>query len=167
HRPCARPAPTRHRRALRDGAGRRGGDRPGAGRPALWRSRLHLPRSGGPQLVVRPDPRPQAVTADDFRRLALELPEAIESAHMGHPDFRVGGKIFATLSPAGELGMVKLTPDQQEILCAAEPEMFVPVPGGWGRGGSTHVRLAAAEEDAARGALRLAWRGRAPAKMQH
>ena len=107
------------------------------------------------------------MTADDFRRLALELPETVEGAHMGHPDFRVDGKIFATLSPDGVFGMAKLTPDQQEILCAAEPDTFVPVPGGWGRSGSTHVRLAVADDDAVRGALRLAWRGRAPAKMQH
>lgn len=105
------------------------------------------------------------MTPDEFRRLALELPETVEGSHMGHPDFRVGGKIFATLSPDGDLGMAKLTPDQQEVLCAADPAMFAPVPGGWGRSGSTHVRLAHASEEAVRGALRLAWLGRATIKL--
>ena len=105
------------------------------------------------------------MTADDFRRLALTLPEAVESAHMGHPDFRVAGKIFATLSAGGDKGMAKLTPDQQEVLCGAEPGMFAPVPGGWGRSGSTHVLLAGADEDAVRGALLLAWRNTAPATL--
>lgn len=105
------------------------------------------------------------MTGDDFRRLALAFPEAVESAHMGHPDFRMRGKIFATLSAAGDLGMAKLTPDQQEVLCAAEPQMFRPVPGGWGRSGSTHIVLAAADEASVRGALAMAWRGRAPARL--
>lgn len=106
------------------------------------------------------------MTADDFRRLALALPQAIESAHMGHPDFRVGGKIFATLSPKSDLGMVKLTPDQQEMVCAGEPAVFRPVPGGWGRGGSTHVVLAAADAPTVRSGLAMAWRNVAPAKLQ-
>lgn len=106
------------------------------------------------------------MTQDDFRRLALALPEAVEGAHMGHPDFRVGGKIFATLSQSGDLGMTKLTPDQQEVLCAAEPAIFAPVPGGWGRSGSTHVRLASADEEAVRGALAMAWRNVAPPKLK-
>ena len=70
------------------------------------------------------------MTADAFRRLALSLPEAIESSHMGHPDFRVGGKIFATLAaPDPSYAMVKLLPDQQEAFVSAEPEVFVPVKG--------------------------------------
>ncbi len=105
------------------------------------------------------------MTADDFRRLALGLPEAIEAAHMGHPDFRVGDRIFATLSASGDRGMVKLTPDQQEVICAAEPELFVPAPGGWGRKGSTHILLGAADEAAARSALAMAWRNVAPARL--
>ena len=105
------------------------------------------------------------MTADDFRRLALALPETVEQSHMGHPDFRVGGKIFATLSAAGDRGMVKLTVDQQEVLCASEPALFAPVPGGWGRHGSTHVILPAADEAAVRSALAMAWRNTAPAKL--
>jgi hypothetical protein len=75
------------------------------------------------------------MTPAGFRRLALALPETSEVGHMGHPDFRVGGKIFATLGyPDGGWGMVKLTPDQQEALVSAEPSVFAPVKGGWGRG---------------------------------
>ena len=71
------------------------------------------------------------MTADEFRNLALSLPEAVESAHMGHPDFRVGGKIFATLgAPDEDWGMVKLTPEQQKQFIREEPEIFVPVKGG-------------------------------------
>ncbi|MEI9963532.1 MAG: MmcQ/YjbR family DNA-binding protein [Caulobacteraceae bacterium] len=66
------------------------------------------------------------MTADDFRRLALALPEAIEASHMGHPDFRVRGKIFATLGAAADRGMVKLTPEQQEVVVSAEPAVFAP-----------------------------------------
>ncbi len=106
------------------------------------------------------------MTADDFRRLALELPEAIESAHMDHPDFRVDGKIFATLSPTGDKGMAKLTPDQQEVLMSAEPDVFTPCAGAWGVRGSTYLVLAAAEEDVARAALRLAWLNTASAKTR-
>lgn len=105
------------------------------------------------------------MTADDFRRAALGLPEAVEAAHVGHPDFRVGGKIFATLTASGERGMVKLAPDQQEVLCAAEPNLFAPVPGGWGRRGSTHVRLDAADAAAVTGALAMAWRNVAPRRL--
>jgi hypothetical protein len=77
------------------------------------------------------------VTADQFRRLALSFPEAFASSHVNHPDFRVrGGKIFATLAyPDKKWGMVKLTPEQQEEVVRAEPKVFEPVKGGWGRGG--------------------------------
>jgi hypothetical protein len=103
------------------------------------------------------------MTPDAFRRLALELPEAEESAHMGHPDFRVRGKIFATLgAPDASFGMVKLTPEQQEGVIDAWPRVFVPVKGGWGRGGATNVVLAAATAAALRPALQLAWRNVAP-----
>jgi hypothetical protein len=103
------------------------------------------------------------VTPDGFRKLALELPEAEESAHMGHPDFRVRGKIFATLgAPDASFGMVKLTPEQQEGVIDASPDVFVPVKGGWGRGGATNVRLAAATAATLRPALQLAWRNVAP-----
>jgi hypothetical protein len=105
------------------------------------------------------------MTIDDFRSLALALPEAIEAAHMGHPDFRVRGKIFATLWPADELGMVKLTPEQQAQYVAAEPQVFVPVKGGWGRRGATNVRLGAATSDSVHSALLTAWRNVAPKRL--
>jgi hypothetical protein len=87
------------------------------------------------------------VTSDEFWKMALNLPEASEGSHMGHPDFRVGGKIFATLGvPGSGWGMVKLTPDEQELLVQIEPEGFQPVKGGWGRQGATNVRPAVGEE---------------------
>ena len=106
------------------------------------------------------------MTADLFRKMALELPETRESAHMGHPDFRVGGKIFATLGhPSNGWAMVKLTPDEQEFFVRAEPEIFSPVSGGWGRGGATSVRLPAATKAKLHDALVAAWRHRAPKKV--
>jgi hypothetical protein len=106
------------------------------------------------------------VTANDFRRLALALPEAIESAHMDHPDFRVGGKIFATLGhPAVGWGMVKLHPEQQHYFSKAEPEVFVPVKGAWGRRGATSVNLKAAGKVSLAKALRAAWRNTAPKRL--
>ena len=97
------------------------------------------------------------MTADEFRNLALELPGAEEDSHMDHPDFRVGGKIFATLGPGEEWGMVKLTPEQQSMVVEAEPEIFRPVPGGWGKGGATNVRLAKADATTLKSALSMAW----------
>ena len=105
------------------------------------------------------------MTADDFRRLALAMPEAVESAHMGHPNFRVGGKIFAGLDQAGARGNVKLAPDQQEVLMAAEPRMFVPCNGAWGAKGWTYLLLEVADEPTAVSALRMAWRNTATARM--
>jgi hypothetical protein len=103
------------------------------------------------------------MTPDAFRRIALSMPEAVEASHMGHPDFRVGRKIFATVGwPDRASAMVKLTPEQQATLAAAEPAVFVPVPGGWGRRGSTNVRLAAADATTVRSALAMAWRNVAP-----
>jgi len=103
------------------------------------------------------------MTADAFRRLALALPEALEKSHMGHPDFRVGGKIFATLgSPDVRHGMVKLTPDQQEAFTSAEPAAFVPVNGSWGAKGATYVRLGKARAASVKTALALAWSNTAP-----
>jgi hypothetical protein len=98
------------------------------------------------------------MTVEDFRKMALSLPGAIEKAHMGHPDFRVEGKIFATLVQTGEdLGMAKLTPEQQHNFVQADPEGFVPVKGGWGRQGCTHVRLSAAKKAMVKKALTTAW----------
>jgi hypothetical protein len=106
------------------------------------------------------------VTANDFRRLALALPEAIESAHMDHPDFRVRGKIFATLGhPANGWGMVKLHPEQQHYFSKAEPEVFLPVKGAWGRRGATSVNLKAARKMSLAKALRAAWRNTAPQRL--
>ena len=102
----------------------------------------------------------------DFRRLALTMPEASEVGHMGHPDFRVGGKIFATLGyPDAEWGMVKLTPDQQEAFVSAEPKVFVPVKGGWGLKGATTVCLRLAKVARVRVALGAAWENVAPRKL--
>jgi hypothetical protein len=106
------------------------------------------------------------MTTDDFRRLALELPEAEESAHMNHPDFRVRGKIFATLAAPDEAwGMVKLTPEQQRQFIKAAPKVFVPVKGGWGQRGATNVHLATATAAALLPALVAAWRNVAPKKL--
>ena len=106
------------------------------------------------------------MTVDGFRRLALGLPEATEVGHMGHPDFRVGGKIFATLGyPDAGFGMVKLAPEQQEAFVSAEPGVFAPVKGAWGRGGATSVRLAAAKTASLRTALAAAWRNVAPPRL--
>lgn len=106
------------------------------------------------------------MTADAFRRLALSLPEAIESSHMGHPDFRVGGKIFATLgAPDPSFAMVKLTPDQQEAFVSAEPAVFVPVKGGWGLKGATNLRLRPAKAKSVKVALATAWRNTAPPRL--
>jgi hypothetical protein len=103
------------------------------------------------------------MTPDDFRRLALSLPDATEGAHMGHADFRVGGKIFATLGYKQQgYGVLMLSPEQQEGMVADAPEIFSPVPGGWGRQGCTLVLLAAAPEDILAGSLRTAWLRRAP-----
>jgi hypothetical protein len=85
-------------------------------------------------------------TADDFRRIALAFPGAEERAHMDHPDFRIGGRIFATL-PAGAQGMVALDPEQQELAMAAEPDAFGPASGAWGRQGSTLVGLDAVSNE--------------------
>jgi hypothetical protein len=106
------------------------------------------------------------VTADDFRRLALSMPEASESAHMNHPDFRVGGRIFATLGyPDDGWGMVALTPIDQQLVVAAAPEVFVPAQGGWGRRGATLVQLRKAKKTAVRDAMAAAWRSRAPKRL--
>ena len=96
-----------------------------------------------------------------FRRIALSLQGAEEGSHMGVPDFRVGGRIFATLASRRQgYGNLMLTPDQQAEFVAGAPDLFLPVPGGWGRMGATHIRLAAANEDVLAGALRAAWQVR-------
>jgi hypothetical protein len=103
--------------------------------------------------------------ADQFRRIALSFPGAEERSHMGHPDFRVGGKIFATLgAPDAGHGMVSLMPEQQEDYMSLAPEAFRPAAGAWGRQGSTLVRLEAVGEEVLEGALAAAWRRRAGKK---
>jgi hypothetical protein len=103
------------------------------------------------------------VTSNDFRRLALSLPEATEQSHMNHPDFRVRGKIFATMGQPDETkAMVKLTNAQQDTLCRACPEAFAPVQGGWGSRGATHITLKRADKTMVREALVMAWRNTAP-----
>ena len=106
------------------------------------------------------------MTPDDFRRLALALPEATQGSHMGHVDFRIRGKIFATVGyPDETCGMVRLTQAEQEARIAAEPAMFRPVKGPWGARGDTNVLLAAADEAAATGALTSAWLIMAPTTL--
>src|ERR1700747_2871747 len=95
----------------------------------------------------------------DFRRIALSLEGAEEGSHMGSPDFRVGGKIFATLASQDEgYGNFNLTPEQQADFVEELPKVFLPISGGWGRMGMTHIRLAQASEDVLEGALRTAWK---------
>jgi hypothetical protein len=105
------------------------------------------------------------MTADQFRRLALSLPEAVEASHMNHPDFRVGGKIFATLGPDETWGMVKLTPEQQKAVLRSSRAAFRPASGAWGRRGATIVDLAKAEKILVEEALTSAWRNTAPKKL--
>ena len=106
------------------------------------------------------------MTPDEFRRIALALPESIESAHLGTPDFRVRKKIFATLGPApNDRGVLKFTLEQQELFMRVAPEAFAPVPGGWGRKGWTHVQLRKVKLAIVRDALVTAWRNVAPKKL--
>ena len=106
------------------------------------------------------------LTAKDFRRIALSMPEAVEGAHMGHADFRVEKRIFATLGYEKEgYGVLLLTPEQQAGMVEDAPEVFSPVPGGWGRQGCTRVRLSKVKEDVLVAALRTAWLGKAPKRL--
>ena len=99
------------------------------------------------------------MNAQDFRRLALLLEGAEEGSHMGAADFRVGGRIFATLASVRQgYGNLMLSPQQQAAFVDEQPDLFLPVAGGWGRMGATHVRLASANEDALAGALHTAWK---------
>ncbi len=99
------------------------------------------------------------MTAADFRRIALSFEGAEEGSHMGAVDFRVGGRVFATLASIKEgFGNLMLTPELQEQFVTEVPEVFVPIKGGWGRMGMTHIRLAKANRDVLAGALEAAWR---------
>jgi hypothetical protein len=100
-------------------------------------------------------------TANDFRRIALSLEGAEEGSHMGAADFRVGGRIFATLASQKQgYGNLMFTPELQAEFVAEQPDAFVPIAGGWGKSGATHIRLSAANEDLLAGALRTAWKVR-------
>jgi hypothetical protein len=92
-----------------------------------------------------------------FRQIALGMTDAVEGAHMGHPDFRVASKIFATLHPGEVHGMVKLTPEQQQDFLTDHPEAFEPEAGAWGRQGCTKVLLSAVDEETLGAAMTLAW----------
>ena len=99
------------------------------------------------------------MTPADFRRIALSLEGSEEGSHMGSADFRVGGRIFATLaSQAQGYGNLMLTLELQTEFVGEQPDVFLPIAGGWGRTGMTHIRLAAANEDLLAGALRAAWK---------
>jgi hypothetical protein len=106
------------------------------------------------------------MTANDFRKLVLALPETEERAHMKHPDFRVAGKIFATLGyPDKSCGMVKLSPEDQHYFSRDHPEAFTPVKGVWGRRGATSVHLQAAKKEILKRAVESAWRNTAPKRL--
>ena len=106
------------------------------------------------------------MTPDDFRRLALSQPEAVEVFRRGHSEFRVLRKTFASLEgPADSVVMIQLTPEQQSMFVQAAPRTFVPLPGGWGRLGATNVVLAHAKETIVGSALALAWRNIAPKSL--
>jgi hypothetical protein len=99
------------------------------------------------------------MTPSDFRRIALSLEGVEEGSHMGAADFRVGGRIFATLASVKEgYGNLMITPEMQAEFIAGCPDLFLPIHGGWGRNGATHIRLAPADEDTLRGALLSAWK---------
>src|SRR5207248_8341734 len=106
------------------------------------------------------------MTTEQFREIALSFPEAVEAAHMGHPDFRVGGKIFATLGyPNDTRAVLVLLPDEQKEVISQHPEMFEPVPGGWGRRGSTQVLLKQITRPILKAAMRKAWQMKAPKRL--
>ena len=106
------------------------------------------------------------MTPNEFRELALSFPEAIESAHMRHPDFRVGGRIFATLGyPNKDSAMVKLPGDEQKEFVRSSPGVFTTVKGAWGRQGATNIYLPAATLNIVRDALTAAWRNTAPKRL--
>ena len=105
------------------------------------------------------------MNADEFRTIALDLPEVSEGSHQGHADFRVGGKVFATLGPDESWAMLKLSPDEQAASLEAEPGVFEAFPGAWGRQGCTKVHLARARPARVLRLLGVAWRRTAPARI--
>jgi hypothetical protein len=110
----------------------------------------------------------EEMTVAQFREIALSFPEAVEAAHMGHPDFRVAGKIFATLGYPNEgRGVLLLSPEEQQEVISQHPEMFEPVPGGWGRRGSTQVLLKQVKRPVLEAAMRKAWKRKAPKRLSN
>ena len=105
------------------------------------------------------------MTPKEFRKSALSFPETEESSHMGHPDFRVKGKIFATLGPDEDWGMVKLTSEQQAPVVKEHPAVFQPASGAWGRRGCTIIQLKKADKALVKSLLLFAWRNTAPKKL--
>ena len=105
------------------------------------------------------------MTANAFRKIALAQPQAVEGAHMGHADFRVGGKIFASLGPDEDWAMVKLGPDDQADLIGAAKGPYQPASGAWGLQGCTIITLAKASEPKVRRAINAAWRNVAPKRI--
>ena len=106
------------------------------------------------------------MTAAEFRRMALSFPDVIEGSHMGHADFRVGGKIFATLGyPSDRFGVVMLSPQDQDLILRDYPKTFAPAAGKWGAAGSTTILLRGASKRAVASALEAAWRKRAPKRL--
>jgi hypothetical protein len=106
------------------------------------------------------------MTVAEFRRMALSFPETVQSSHMDHPDFRVAGKVFATLGYFDKSwGMVKLMPDQQETFVAAEPKVFVPAKGKWGERGATCGHLKSAKATTLKRAMRETWTNAAPKRL--
>ena len=107
------------------------------------------------------------MTSNDFRRVALSLPAAVEAEHMGHPDFRVGGKIFASLGYPGDgWGTVKLSPSDQETFVRSAPDVFTRVKGAWGRAGATSVHLESVNSRSLRKALTAAWNFTVPTAVR-
>lgn len=106
------------------------------------------------------------MSPEDFLTLVLALPGVEKGAHMGRADFRIAGRIFATLGPEPRRAVVLLSPEEQAVLVAAEPTIFQPVPGGWGTRGSTLIDLGLLDKGTARSVLAQAWRRKAPKRLQ-
>lgn len=118
-------------------------------------------------MLVKLLPGDTLLTPAAFRKLALSLPETEERQHMDHPDFRVAGKIFATLGyPDKSRGMVKLSPEDQHYFSKDHPEVFIPVKGAWGRRGATSVQLKAVSKEMMAKAIQAAWRNTAPKRLK-
>ena len=128
-------------------------------------SRLNKPLRKRVQSANRVRGKKSPMSPRDFRKTALSFPETVEASHMGHPDFRVRGKIFATLGPDEVWGMAKLTPEQQMPLVQDQPAIFQPASGAWGRRGCTIIQLKKADKRLVRLALLFAWRNTAPKRL--